>query len=98
MVSVQSLADGSMFRLGADSRCVPFMPLGEDLDTRILSVEPGFEDLRCVSYSTSNATGGFVASEAFLGSRVTGEIVVVRAVPGSQRVGWLLVKIIRLVS
>ncbi len=93
-VSVQSLVDGRVLRLDADSPCVPFPLIGDGPGAEVLSVEPSFEDLRCVSYSTNNGPGGYVASEASLGSRSPGEVVIVRAVFDGRRDRWLLVKIL----
>ena len=92
-IRVKNLTDGRIFRLEADSRCVPFPVDDPAARPQVLSVESSFEDLRCVHYSTSMGLGGYVASESRLSSRLPGEVVIVRTMEG-RRERWLTVAIL----
>lgn len=82
-IVVQRLTDGRTLRLAPEEWCVP-LPLS--LDARrvdVHSVEHGFEDLACVTYTDGDIMAGYVVSEARLGTRGPGELVIVRS-PGRR--------------
>lgn|SRR5574338_97014 len=82
-IVVQRLTDGRILRLAPEEWCVP-LPLA--LDGRrvdVHSVEHGFEDLACVTYTEGDVMAGYVVSEARLGTRGAGELVIVRS-PGHR--------------
>jgi hypothetical protein len=94
-VSVRTLAGGRVLSLEPDSGCVPFPAAKGGAGTpRAVTVETAFEDLRCVSYSTSDGSAGYVASETPLGSRAPGEVVVVRTPLDRTHERWEVVTIL----
>ncbi len=78
-IAVQRLSDGRILRLEADAICVPIPGTLDGRRVDVHSVEHGFEDIACVTYTDGAGLAGYVVSEARLGTRGEGELVIVRA-------------------
>lgn len=78
-IAVQRLSDGRILRLAADAVCVPIPVALDGRCVDVHSVERGFDDLACVTYSDGTGLAGYVVGEARLGTRGEGETVIVRA-------------------
>ena len=93
-IAVQRLSDGQILRLAADAVCVPIPGTLDGRCVDVHSVERGFEDLACVTYTDGESLAGYVVSEARLGTRGEGELVIVRA-PGRlpYEREWLVVRV-----
>src|SRR5512146_2076143 len=93
-IAVQRLSDGRILRLAPDAVCVPIPRTLDGRRVDIHSVERGFEDLACVTYTDGEGLAGYVVSEARLGTRGEGELVIVRA-PSHRPYEreWLVVRV-----
>ncbi len=78
-IAVQRLSDGRVWRLEADAVCVPIPGTLDGRRVDVHSVEHGFDDIACVTYSDGTGLAGYVVGEARLGTRGAGEMVIVRA-------------------
>ncbi len=78
-IAVQRLSDGRILRLEADAVCVPIPGTLDGRRVDVHSVEHGFDDIACVTYSDGMGLAGYVVGEARLGTRGAGEMVIVRA-------------------
>ncbi len=93
-IAVQRLSDGRILRLAPDSVCVPIPRSLYGARVDIHSVERGFEDLACVTYSDGEGLAGYVVSEAQLRTRGEGDLVIIRA-PSHRPYEreWLVVRV-----
>ncbi len=94
-IAVQRLSDGSILRLRPDAVCVPLPDSLDGSRVDVHSIEHGFDDIACVTYSDGAGLAGYVVGEARLGTRGAGEIVIVRA-PDERPLErpWVVVRVV----
>jgi hypothetical protein len=94
-IAVQRLSDGSILRLQADAVCVPVPDTLDGSRVDVHSIEHGFDEIACVTYSDGAGLAGYVVGEARLGTRGAGDVVIVRA-PDHRPLErqWLVVRVV----